>query len=230
MNGSTVTLNVPTGAITQTGAGTLTATTLTGSARSVALTGDNTVTTLGAFTSTAGFASSDTGALSVVGAVTDATSVGLNASAWRCGTLSAPSVTLTATDGGINQTGGAVAAGTLTGSSVTTAALTSTGNAVGTLAGFTSSGGFTSTQHRPCGDPTVSDATSITLNAGGALSLASTLTTNALSLTATGAITQPGGAITAASLTGGAGSASLGQAGNTLGTLARSPPRRAGSR
>ena len=160
-------------------------------------------------TSKAGFALSDTGALSVAGAVTDATSVGLNASALALsGTLSAPSVTLTATDGGIDQTAGAVAAGTLTGSSVTTAALTSTGRRVGTLAGFTSNGGFTQTDSTGLAGPNPVGPNMDHAECGRRVVVGVPPPPDALSLTATGAITQPGGAITAASLTGSAGSAS----------------------
>ena len=67
----------------------------------------------------------------------------------------------------------------------------------------------------------MTDATAVSLSAAGSLSLAGTVTTGALGLTATGAIAQPGGSLIATSLTGsaGAGGASLTQAANQIGTL-----------
>ena len=65
----------------------------------------------------------------------------------------------------------------------------------------------------------VTDGTSVTLTAGGTLSLAAAVQTGALSLTATGAITQPGGGITASSLTGSGAGVALTAAGNSVGTL-----------
>ena len=117
----------------------------------------------------------------------------------------AASVTLTAT-GAISQTGGTVAANVLSGSSGGTAQLTGAGNAVATLAGFSSVGGFALTDGQALGvTGPVADPTSITLAVAGPVTFAGTLATGVLTVTAAGPINQPSGAITADFLAGNAG-------------------------
>ena len=128
------------------------------------------------------------------------------------------SVTLSAT-GAISQTGGVFTGGTLTGSSGGTTALTSANNAMATLGAFSSTGGFTLANSTPLtvAGP-LTDTASITLDTG-ALALTGTLNAPTLVLTATGAITQTSGHITATTLSGSAASADLSQAANAIGTL-----------
>ncbi len=211
------------GAITETGAGAIRVATLTGQGANAALGGANQIGTLASFTTKTGFALVDGQTLTVAGPVTDGRSVSLTTSTSGLvlgGSLSAPTVTL-ASAAGINQVGGTIAAATLTGSAAGPAVLTATGNQVGTLAGFSSTGGFSLTDGQALTvTGTVSDGTAVTLAAGGKLALNATVQTAALSLTATGAITQPGGSITASSLGGSGAGVALTAAGNSVATLA----------
>ncbi|HEY0302766.1 MAG TPA: hypothetical protein VGC36_15575, partial [Rhizomicrobium sp.] len=175
--------------------GILTAPILTGSAGgATTLNAANQITTLGAFTGTGGAFS-----------LTNATGLTL------AGVLNAAGQTVTLNvTGSITQTGGSIAAATLTGSSTGTAAFTSTGNAIANLGAFTNTGGAFS----------LTDSTALTLV--GALNAAGRTVT----FDVTGAITQnAGGTIAAATLTGKAtGAATFGThaapVANLIGTLA----------
>ena len=243
-----VILNV-TGAITEGTGGLIDAATLSGSAGSATLGNGNTVGTLGSLTTTTGLTLVDGQALSVSGPVTDGQSIALSSRGVLtvAGNITAPVVSLTSANGpsmagGIAQTGGAIAgstsvsltspgtisqsggtiaAGSLTGSSTGTTTLGSTGNAVTTLAAFSSAGGFSlaDSSALTVAGP-VTDSTSVTLNTAGALALGGTVQTGALSLTATGAITQPGGSLIAASLAGSGAGITLNATGNSIGSLA----------
>ena len=239
---------VATGAITEGTGGVLTATTLSGSAASAILGNSNGIGTLGSFTTTTGLTLVNGQALTVSGPVTDGQSVALSSTGVLtvAGNVTAPAVSLISVNGlsvtggiaqtagtiagstsvsltspgTINQTGGTIATGSLTGSSTGTTTLGSTGNAVATLAGFSSAGGFSLVDG---GAMTVTgpltDSTAVTLNTAGALALNGTVQTGALSLTTSGAISQPGGSITATSLTGSGAGVTLGATGNSIATL-----------
>ena len=99
------------------------------------------------------------------------------------------------------------------------------------MASFSSTGGFSLVDGRALtvAGP-VTDGTSVTLNTAGALALNGTLNTGALSLTATGAITQSGGSIAATSLAGSGAGVTLNAAGNSITTLACVSAARAVSR
>jgi hypothetical protein len=144
-----VDLTATNGTITQTGNGVVIASTLTGSAQSADFSGNNSVTTLDAFTTANGLTLNDVIPLTVTGPVRDNVQVSLNVqgSITLAGNLTAPLVTLNADGGAITETSGTLTAGTLTGSAATGAQF-GTGTpdpaAVTTLADFTlSSGTFT---------------------------------------------------------------------------------------
>ena len=123
--------------------------------------------------------------------------------------------------------GGAILTPLLAGSA--TSAALGGGNAVGTLGSFTIPGmgafALTDTTGLAVSGPLT--AASAALNVTGTLTLAGTVSApGGVSLVASGAITQGAGAITTASLSGSAASASLGQAANVVGGVwAISPPR-----
>ncbi|WP_216851130.1 hypothetical protein, partial [Acidisphaera sp. L21] len=122
--------------------------------------------------------------------------------------------------GAITQTGGTLAAATLSGSAGGATTLTSTGNAIATLGSFISNGGFALTDGGTLSvTGPVTDTASIGLAVTGNLSLAGTLTAPALTTTATGAISQPGGSVQVTTLAGSAASASFGQVANKVTTL-----------
>ncbi len=248
VTGGTVDL-IATGPIVEAAGGSVTATTLTGSADAASLGGTNTVGTLGRFTTTTGFALANSQGLVVSGPVTDGQSVAVNAAGGGLlltGTVSAPVVTLVSTagpsvpggisqtagtvtastsltlisSGSIGQTGGVIAAGALAGTAGGPTSLGSAGNAIVTLGGFSSTGGFALADGGSLSvSGPVMDSTGVAIAAQGALSLGGMVTTGALSLTTGGAITQPGGSLVAASLAGSAGSVALTQRGNQVGTL-----------
>ena len=137
------------GAINQTG-GSLVAGTLTGSAAtSASLTQPaNQIDTLGAFSTTAGFALVNNKSLLVAGPVTDTGGASTLALTTRtgditlAGNVSATNVVNLISAGAINQTGGSLVAGTLTGSAATSASLTQPANQIGTLGAFSTTAGF----------------------------------------------------------------------------------------
>ena len=247
VTGGTVDL-IATGPIIEGTGGQVIAGTLIGSANAASLGGTNLVGTLGSFTTVAGLALADAEALTVAGPVTDGQSIALSVtgSLGLSGSVTAPGVTLVSNSGpsmpgGIYQTGGAVTgsttltltssgvigqtggtitAGTLNGSSAGATSLGQAGNAVATLGGFSSAGGFSLSDGQSLAvTGPVMDGTSVAIATPGALSLGGTVTTGALTLTTGGAITQPGGSLIATSLTGSAGGVSLTQRGNQVGTL-----------
>ncbi|MBV9734483.1 MAG: filamentous hemagglutinin N-terminal domain-containing protein [Acidisphaera sp.] len=215
------------GSIAQTG-GSIVAPLLEGSASgNVALTGTaNAIATLGSFSDTGTFGLNDAVGLAVVGPVS-AASVGLVAAGTLAisGIIDAPSQTsLSGTVISETSTAG-VATGLLTGSA-TSAALTGA-NDVGTLGGFTSSGGFTldSAFGLVVRGP-VADLTAIAIDEAGPLTLAGTIGAPVVSLAATntgslpGTISQTAGAVTAGQLTL-AAAGGIGQSGGSIvaGTL-----------
>jgi filamentous hemagglutinin family protein len=116
--------------------------------------------------------------------------------------------TLDLLSGGAITEGGSLTVGTLMGTA--DSAALGGGNLVGTLAAFTTQTGFslTNAQALTVAGP-VSDQTSVGLTVTGDLTLEGTIGAPTVNLGATGAITQPGGAIIATTLTGNAGSATL---------------------
>ena len=78
LNGGAVALTAS-GAITEATTGLITATTLSGSAQSLALPNANQIATLGSFATTAGLSVVDSRALTVTGPVTDGRSIALSA-------------------------------------------------------------------------------------------------------------------------------------------------------
>ncbi len=144
-----VDLTATAGTITQSGNGVVVANTLSGRAQSANFSGNNSVSALGAFTTTNGLTLNDVIPLTVTGPVQDNVRVSLNVqgSITLSGDLTAPLVTLNATGGAITETAGTLTAGTLTGSAGTGAQF-GTGTpdpaAITTLGSFTlSSGTFT---------------------------------------------------------------------------------------
>ncbi len=247
LTATNVILNVA-GTVTENPGGTITATTLSGLAGSANLGNGNAIGTLAGLATTMGLSLVDSEPLTVSGPVTDGQSIALSSGGVLTvsGNITAPvvrlnsasgesvsggitqtsgtiagstSVSLTAS-GSISQIGGAIATGSLTGASAGTATLGSTGNSIATLASFSSTGGFSLVDGRALtvAGP-VTDGTSVTLNTAGALALNGTLNTGPLSLTAVGAISQPGGSVTATSLAGGGAGVTLNAAGNSVATL-----------
>jgi filamentous hemagglutinin family protein len=218
------------GSIVQTGG------TLTGSAVNVTLTGPgNQFATLAGFTATGSLALDNTSSLAVVSLVTAGSTLALDVTGGGIalasgGTLAAPAVVSLITDSAITEASNAAIltpSGTLTGSAALGVGLTATGNAIGTLGGFTSETGFTLTDDQAlilAG--LVSDPTGITLQTtAGGLTLAGTLATGTvtgvLDLLVSGGIMQTGGALTGATLLGTAGGlVVLADGFNTLPTLA----------
>ena len=217
--GGSVTLTA-TDTITEGPNGLVAANTLTGSADRADLSGANRVAALGDFTTGTGFALNNQASLAVTGAIRDGRSVSLSTdgSMVLSGTITAPVTSLTAA-GTIQQSGGAITTGTLSGSSGGTTALSSA-NTVATLGAFSSAGGFTLENRRSL-DVTgpVQDNTRIRLNVTGDLRMQGILKTGTLSLSADGAITQPSGTIQAQQLTGAATTTSLDQPGNAITSL-----------
>ncbi len=207
--------------------------TLTGSAVTSAslLLPANLVGTLGPFGTGAGFALIDNEALAVTGPVTDSGTgqtvalTTLIGGITLSGPISAPSDTLTLTSAGaISQPGGSIDVGTLTGSATTSASLTQP-NLVGTLGAFSTSAGFALTNDQalvvtgPLTDTGTGQTVALTTLIGGmTLNGAINAAADTLALNAKGAISQPGGSIHVATLTGTAGSASLNQP-NLVGSL-----------
>ena len=231
LNLSTVsTLDLESGStISEMGAGAVRVGTLIGSGASTALGGANLVGTLGSFTTTGGFVFTNGQALTVKGPLTDgvlvsigttgATTSGAASVLTIAGVVSAPTVSL-ASSGAIVETGGTVLAGTLTGAAGGTATFGSAGNAIGTLGSFSSVGGFALTDGVALAvKGPVIDATSAGFFVSGTLTLNGTVQTGALSLNASGAISQPGGSIVAASLSGAGAGIGLTQRANQVSTI-----------
>ncbi len=232
-----------TGTITEGTQGSVIATTLRGSAASARLDQSNQVGALADFSTTSGFTLRDGTALAVTGPVVDGASIALSSigAMTLSGAVTAPNVALTtirgdivqsggtitapatltlASAGAVSQPGGAILAGALTGSSTTTTTLNQAANRIGTLATYASAGGFSLRNGQSLAQSgTAADTVRIALNVTGGLSLAGTIAAPTIDLAATGAITQPGGALIADTLTGAAGSAALNQGANAITSL-----------
>ena len=195
--------------------------TLTGSAASATLLGQNSIGELAGFTTQTGFSLANAQALAVTGAVigpvinldvTGDLALSANLTAATSGTVS-----LNAIGGAISQTAGVITAGSLTGSA-DSASLTQT-NQIASLGPFTTTTSFSLTDGQ---DLTVAGPVGIgavSLNVTGALTLASAVTGGTVSLTVKGDITETnGGSLFAGRLTGTAASATL-DGMNQVGTL-----------
>ena len=214
--------------------GSLTAATLTGSAgTSASLTQPtNKVGALGAFSTTAGFSLVDDQALLVAGPVQDTGAASTLALTTKtgditlAGTVSAANIVDLIAAAAINQTGGTLTAATLTGSAGTTASLTQPTNKVGALGAFSTTAGFSLVDDQgllvagPVQDTGAASTLALTTKTGD-ITLAGTVSAaNIVDLIAAAAINQTGGTLTAATLTGSAGtSASLTQPTNKVATL-----------
>ncbi len=177
------------GAIGEAGTGALRVAFLTGNGGSAGLTGPNQIGTLGAFTTTAGFALTNAQGLTIAGPVSDrlAATIAAAGPLTVTGGVSAPAVLLRAA-GDLTQAAGTLAATNLT--------LTSTGGAI-SLTGGAATG----------------DATAV-LNAAGPISLSNTLTAGILQFNTPGSVQQGGGKLVVGTLNGASGGAiSLGQSG-----------------
>ncbi|HUZ63063.1 MAG TPA: hypothetical protein VMU82_05060, partial [Acetobacteraceae bacterium] len=196
----TVALTLP-GALTEaTGLGSLQAGVLIGQANSAQLTQTNTVATLGSFSAPNGFSLNDTGPLAVAGAVDGGTGLSLTTTGDLTFGADATGSTMVLNAGGnLAQTGGTITAALLLGhaQSVTLPQQ----NRIATLGGFTAANNFTLT-----------DANTLTLagplSAGGpavlaapALILSGAVNAPSIDLLAAD-ITEPGGLLTTALLTG----------------------------
>ena len=140
-------------------------------------------------------------------------------------TLSAATLDLISA-GSIMQNGGSIQAVTLTGSAVSSGSLTQSTNLVGTLAAFTTNGGFALTDNEaltvtgPVTDSAAGQTVALTTHSGaitldGVISAAN----DTLNLTAAGSIMQSGGSINVSMLTGTAGGFQLTSTGNAIGTI-----------
>jgi len=202
------------GGITQ-DSGTITAGTLTGTAAdNVALDqGSNEITTLGSFSS-ADFSLADAELLNVAGPLS-ATDVSLSANGIDFeGDVSAGTLAL-ASLGSIRQDGGAINAGTLTGTAADNVTLDQGGNEIDTLGSFTSAD-FSLSDAQALNVAGPLSATDISLNAA-LIDFEGDVAAANLSVASLGDITQNGGTITAGTLTGmAAGNVTLDQSGNEI--------------
>jgi filamentous hemagglutinin family protein len=184
------------GAIVQTG-GALLDTTLSGGAgQTVNLSGTaNLIGALASFSSTGGFALSDTQALTVAGPLNDTASIALTTSGGLtlAGAVTAPSVVLNA-GGTINQIGGTLSVTTSLSGSGAGVTLGQASNTVATLGGFASSGDFLFADATP-----LTVAGRVSVGAGHTIALAN----DSLSLGASASLVAPGGTIVLEPLTAG---------------------------
>jgi hypothetical protein len=174
--------------------------------------------------------------LKVTGAVTDsaagktvALTTGNGGNITLSSVISAPNDTLDLISAGsILQNGGSINVTTLTGSAVSSASLTQTTNLVGTLAAFTTDGGFALTDNESLKvtgavtDSATGQTVALTTGNGGNITLSSLISApnDTLDLISAGSILQNGGSINVTTLTGSAvSSASLTQTTNLVGTL-----------
>ncbi|AIF48217.1 beta strand repeat-containing protein [Dyella japonica] len=203
--GNNVTLNV-TGAISEGVNGSLTASGLTGSTGgSTALDqANNRIAQLNGF-SASGFSLKNAQALNVTNTLSGGSAVTLTTTSGDLtlnGAVSGTNVALNASAGAVNQTGGTLSAGTLSGGSSAGTTLTQAGNTISTLGNYASGG-------------------DLALATSGALTLNGAVSGNNVTLTALGgAISQTGGALTATTLSGSSsGATTLTQAGNAISAL-----------
>ena len=216
------------------GAGALTVGTLTGSAGTLAsLTQPtNLIDTLGAFSTTAGFALVNNKPLLVAGPVQDtggASTLALTTKTGDialAGNVSATNIVDLISAGAISQTGGALVARTLTGSTATSASLTQPTNLIDTLGAFSTTAGFALVNNKPLlvagpvQDTGGASTLALTTKTGDITLAGNVSATNVVDLISAGAISQTGGSLVARTLTGStATSASLTQPTNLIDTL-----------
>ena len=184
--------------------GTLAVNQLTGSAAMAVLPAANTISTLAAFHTSIGFNLNDSIGLTVTGPVIDdSTVIALTAAGniTLAGNLTAPAITLNGT-GAITQTAGAISTTTLAGSAGGAASLDQSGNAIATLAGFAAGGTLTLADASGLTVTGPVNAADVALYVTGSLALSGNLTTSTFSFDANGNVTQPGGTLTATTVTG----------------------------
>ena len=178
----------------------------------------NQIDKLGAFSTTAGFALVNNKPLLVAGPVTDTGGASTLALTTRtgditlAGNVSATNVVNLISAGAINQTGGSLAAGTLTGSAATFASLTQPANLISTLGAFSTTAGFALVNNKallvagPVHDTGGASTLALTTMAGDIALAGNVSATNVVDLNSAGAISQTGGSLVARTLTGSAGS------------------------
>ena len=114
--------------------------------------------------------------------------------------------------GAINQTGGSLVAGTLTGSAATSASLTQPANQLDTLGAFSTTAGFALVNNKsllvagPVQDTGGASTLALTTRTGDITLAGNVSATNVVDLNSAGAIVQTGGSLAARTLTGSAGS------------------------
>jgi filamentous hemagglutinin family protein len=225
------------GNITGTGSASVTATSLTGSAAAaVLLTGVNTITTLGSFT-TDGFSLADTGQLTIAGPLQGGPGVAIDDAMGLTitGTVAGSSTSLTATSLTVSGTVSATTldlsiGGTLTETgiidttllegSVTGSAAFGGTNAIGTLGAFTAGGlTFDDTTDIVIAGPVVSAATTLT---AAAIDIPGMLTVTDLVVSTPGTIAEGGTLTVSGTLSGSTGgsAAFTGSNSNSIATIA----------
>ena len=209
------------GAITEAPGAGVTVGALAASGSSVSFGGTNSIATLGSVTAPGGLTLADTRALLVSGPVNGAFGITLNVggSLTLAGALATTGTASFTAAGAISQAGGSLAAATLTDTAASTSLLLA-GNTIAVLGAISNSGSFA-----------LADQSGLTI--AGALSAASTwITTNgplvinapvnggAMTLDATGAISEgTSGRLAASLLQGSAASADFSQGGNAVAAL-----------
>lgn len=209
------------GAITQTG-GLLNTPLLTGSSQGVTtLNQGNQISQLGNFAAN-GFSLTNAGALTVAGPLNSTGSVALTTTSGDLtlqGAVSGTDVSLTASGGAVDQSGGAITAGRLSGSSTGGTSLTQGGNAIGNLGNYSSGGDFSLTDANALTvSGALNSAGNVALTAGGGLTLAGTVNGRTVALKA-GTINQTGGMLTTGTLTGQSSGSTLLTQANQIGSL-----------
>jgi hypothetical protein len=217
-----VDLTATNGSIEETGNGVVIANTLTGSAALADLTGNNSVTTLGAFTTPDAFSFNNLIGLTISGplrggffpTITAAGSITL------AGNVSGDSVSLTANGGAITQTAGTLTAGSLLTGSATTGAQFGVGGSayVGALSFSVADGTLTLVNSQPLTVGTLS-APYFQIDAPGQITLAGgTIQTAGLPLSQQSGLSAsaPGSGFAVSAVGTGSGSALFSQTGVTL--------------
>ncbi|MDE2240773.1 MAG: S-layer family protein, partial [Rhodospirillales bacterium] len=248
VNATLLNLNAS-GAVTQASTSALNLSTLAGTGTTsgnIVLGGANNIGTLGALTATGNINLQDNAILNVKGAVSAAMITLSAAGLDLASQISASSLSVLDSSGSLNQSGGKLTVGTLSGSIANNASLNSTQNSIGTLANFTVGGTLNLTDRTALtlnGDITAKDtlAGALDLTSSGSLSQSGTLsgisislsgtnlaldgTANATTLTldATSSVSQAGtGVLSVATLssnTTASGAILLGGTANAIGTL-----------
>ncbi|PMQ03788.1 Heme/hemopexin-binding protein [Dyella sp. AD56] len=210
------------GAITQTG-GVLSAPLLTGSSQGVTtLNQANQITQLGSFTAN-GFSLTNAGALTVNGSLNGNGSTALtttNGDLTLQGTVSGTDVSLTANNGAVIQSGGAISAGMLSGFSKSSTSLMQ-GNTIYSLGNYHSGGDFSlADANSLIVSGVLSSVGNIALASGGNITLANAVNGRRVALNASaGTINQVGGTLTTGALTGQSSGTTLLNQTNQIGSL-----------